>query len=96
MGASQASELDLTGGGERRKQKKFAEDVTKGLIDKVRDKGKTVDPNFWVDDEGNGLDLLYLYNKSSSSCRNTHFNRSDEWWQGYDHCPGRSRGASRL
>jgi hypothetical protein len=44
----------LTGAGDKRKLKKFAEEVSKGLIDKVREKGKALDPNFWVDDDGSG------------------------------------------
>jgi hypothetical protein len=39
----------------RKKNKKVAEEVSKGLIEKIRERTKVLDPNFWVDDEGTGL-----------------------------------------
>ncbi len=54
VGGFVGSDVDLAGG-EKRKQKKLMEDVAKGFVDKVKERGRNIDPNFWTDDDGAGL-----------------------------------------
>jgi glycerol-3-phosphate dehydrogenase len=38
----------------KKRNKRFAEDVQKNNVEKIKEKAKTMDPNFWVDEEGTG------------------------------------------
>lgn len=38
----------------KRKNKRFVEDLMKGNFERIKEKIKTMDTNFWVDEDGSG------------------------------------------